>query len=71
MGLHVHQENDSIKLRVVVKENGNKLFMKGSGMKLLEIVFPNVDRRVPFKTFLNSFKGMLTSDIDGTQVQFK
>jgi hypothetical protein len=45
--------------------------MKGAGMKKLEIVFPNVDRRVPFKTFLNSFKGILGSDFEDTQIQFK
>ncbi|MBT6229517.1 MAG: hypothetical protein HOI47_22970, partial [Candidatus Scalindua sp.] len=53
------------------RENGKELFMKGAGMKRLEIVFPNADKRVPFKTFLNSFKGILGSEIDGTQVQFK
>ncbi len=71
MGLHARLENDYIKLRGAVREDGKELFMKGAGMKRLEIVFPNVDRRVPFKTFLNSFKGILGSDIDDTQVQFK
>ena len=71
MGLHAHLENDYVKLRGAVREDGKELFMKGAGMKRLEIVFPNVDKRVPFKTFLSSFKGMLGSDIDDTQVQFK
>ena len=71
MGLHAHLENDYVKLRGAVRKDGKELFMKGAGMKRLEIVFPNVDKKVPFKTFLSSFKGMLDSDIDGTQVQFK
>jgi len=71
MGLHARLENDYVKLRGAVRENGKELFMKGAGMKRLEIVFPNADKRVPFKTFLNSFKGILGSEIDGTQVQFK
>ena len=71
MGLHAKLENDYIKLKGAVREGEKELFMKGAGMKKLEIVFPNVDRRVPFKTFLNSFKGILSSDIEGTQVQFK
>ena len=71
MGLHARLENDYIKLQGAVRENGKELFMKGAGMKRLEIVFPNVDKKVPFKTFLSSFKGVLGSDIDGTQVQFK
>jgi hypothetical protein len=71
MGLHARLENDYVKLRGAVRKDGKELFMKGAGMKRLEIVFPNVDKRVPFKTFLSSFKGMLGSDIDGTQVQFK
>ncbi|MBT6046192.1 MAG: hypothetical protein HOG49_05165 [Candidatus Scalindua sp.] len=71
MGLHARLENDYVKLRGAVREEGKELFMKGAGMKRLEIVFPNVDRRVPFKTFLNSFKGILGSDIDDTQMQFK
>ena len=71
MGLHARLENDYIKLRGAVRENGKELFMKGAGMKRLEIVFPNVNKRVPFKRFLNSFKGMLGADTDGTQVQFK
>ena len=71
MGLHARLENDYVKLRGAVREEGKELFMKGAGMKRLEIVFPNADKRVPFKTFLNSFKGILGSDIDGTQVQYK
>ncbi|MCP4271234.1 MAG: hypothetical protein GY781_04605 [Gammaproteobacteria bacterium] len=71
MGLHARLENDYVKLRGAVREDEKELFMKGAGMKRLEIVFPNVDKRVPFKPFLNSFKGILGSDIDGTQVQFK
>ncbi len=71
MGLHARLENDYVKLRGAVRKDGKELFMKGAGMKRLEIVFPNVDKRVPFKTFLSSFKGMLGSDIDGTRVQFK
>jgi len=71
MGIHARLENDYIKLQGAVREDGKELFMKGAGLKRLEIVFPNVDRRVPFKTFLNSFKGILGSDIEGTQVQIK
>jgi hypothetical protein len=71
MGLHARLENDYIKLQGAVREGGKELFMKGAGMKKLEIVFPNVDRRVPFKTFLNSFKGILGSDFEDTQIQFK
>ncbi len=71
MGLRARLENDYIKLQGAVREGEKELFMKGAGMKKLEIVFPNVDRRVPFKTFLNSFKGILSSDIEGTRVQFK
>ncbi len=71
MGLHARLENDYVKLQGAVREDGKELFMKGAGMKRLEIVFPNVNKRVPFKTFLNSFKGMLGSDTDGTQVHFK
>ncbi|MHC4269853.1 MAG: AsmA family protein [Planctomycetota bacterium] len=71
MGLRARLENDYIKLQGAVREGEKELFMKGAGMKKLEIVFPNVDRRVPFKTFLNSFKGILSSDIEGTKVQFK
>jgi hypothetical protein len=71
MGLHARLENDYVKLRGAVRKDGKELFMKGAGMKRLEIVFPNVDKRVPFKTFLNSFKGMLDTEIDDTQVQFK
>jgi hypothetical protein len=71
MGLHARLENDYVKLRGAVREDGKELFMKGAGMKRLEIVLPNVDRRVPFKTFLNSFKGILGSEIDDTKVQFK
>jgi len=71
MGLHARLENDYVKLRGAVRKGGKELFMKGAGMKRLEIVFPNVDKRVPFKTFLDSFKGILGSDIDDTQVQFK
>ncbi len=71
MGLSARLENDYIKLKGAVREGEKELFMKGAGMKKLEIVFPNVDRRVPFKTFLNSFKGILSSDIEDTQVQFK
>ena len=71
MGLRAKLENDYIKLQGAVREGEKELFMKGAGMKKLEIVFPNVDRRVPFKTFLNSFKGILSSDIEGTKVQFK
>ena len=71
MGLHARLENDYIKLQGAVREGGKELFMKGAGMKKLEIVFPNIDRRVPFKTFLNSFKGILGSDFEDTQIQFK
>jgi hypothetical protein len=71
MGLHARLENDYIKLRGAVREGGKEIFMKGAGMKKLEIVFPNVNRRVPFKTFLNSFKGILGSDFEDTQIQFK
>ncbi|MFQ5752228.1 MAG: hypothetical protein ACE5HI_09550, partial [bacterium] len=71
MGLHARLENDYIKLQGAVREEGKELFMKGAGMKKLEIVFPNVDRRVPFKTFLSSFKGILGSDFEDTQIQFK
>ncbi|GAX62639.1 phosphomannomutase [Candidatus Scalindua japonica] len=71
MGLHARLENDYIKLRGAVKKDGKELFMKGAGMKRLEIVFPNAEKRVPFKTFLSSFKGILDSDVDGTQVQIK
>ncbi len=71
MGLHARLENDYIKLQGAVREGGKELFMKGAGMKRLEIVFPNIDRRVPFKTFLNSFKGILGSDFEDTQIQFK
>jgi hypothetical protein len=71
MGLHARLENDYIKLQGAVREGGKELFMKGAGMKKLEIVFPNVDRRVPFKTFLNSFKEILDSDFEGTQIRFQ
>jgi hypothetical protein len=71
MGLRARLENDYIKLQGAVREGEKELFMKGAGMKKLEIVFPNVDKRVPFKTFLNSFKEIMSSDIEGTQVQFK
>lgn len=71
MGLHARLENDYIKLQGAVREGGKELFMKGAGMKKLEIVFPNVDRRVPFNTFLNSFKGILGSDFEATQIQFQ
>ncbi|MFV1974857.1 MAG: hypothetical protein ACC651_03875, partial [Candidatus Scalindua sp.] len=71
MGLHARLENDHIKLQGAVREDGKELFMKGAGFKKLEIVFPNADRIVPFKTFLNSFKGILDSDFEDTQVQFK
>jgi hypothetical protein len=71
MGLHARLENDYVKLQGAVREEGKELFMKGAGMKRLEIVFPNADKRVSFKTFLNSFKGMLDTEIDDTQVQFK
>ncbi len=70
MGLRARLENDYIKLKGAVREGNKELFMKGAGMKKLEIVFPNVDRRVPFNTFLNSFKGILNSEIENTQVQF-
>ncbi len=70
MGLRARLENDYIKLKGAVREGDKELFMKGAGMKKLEIVFPNVDRRVPFNTFLNSFKGILNSEIEDTQVQF-
>ncbi len=71
MGLRAILENDYIKLQGAVREGEKELFMKGAGMKKLEIVFPNVDKKVPFKTFLNSFKGILNSDIEDTQVKFK
>jgi hypothetical protein len=45
--------------------------MKGAGLKRLEIVFQDVDRKIQFKIFLNSFKGMLSSDFEDTKVQFK
>lgn len=71
MGLHAKLENDFITLRGAVREKGKELFMKGGGLKRLEIVFPNVDRRVPFKKFMSSFKGVLGTDFKDTQVQFK
>ena len=71
MGLHALLENDYIKLQGAVRKGGKELFMKGAGLKKLDIVFPNIDRRVPFKTFMNSFKGILDSDFDDTKLQFK
>jgi hypothetical protein len=71
MGLNARLENDYIKLQGAVRKGGKELFMKGAGLKKLDIVFPNIDRKVPFKTFMNSFKGILDSDFDDTQVQFK
>ncbi len=71
MGLHATLENDYITLSGAVREGGKELFMKGAGLKRLEIIFQDVDRRIKFKTFLNSFKGMLSSDFEDTEVQFK
>ncbi|MFQ5715003.1 MAG: AsmA family protein [Candidatus Scalinduaceae bacterium] len=71
MGLHAMLENDYITLQGTVREGGKELFMKGEGLKRLEIVFQDVDRKIKFKTFLNSFKGMLSSDFEDTKVQFK
>jgi hypothetical protein len=71
MGLHATLENDYITLRGAVREGGKELFMKGAGLKRLEIVFQDVDRKIKFESFLNSFKGMLSSDFEDTKVQFK
>ncbi|MEE8190667.1 MAG: AsmA family protein, partial [Candidatus Scalindua sediminis] len=71
MGLHAMLENDYITLQGTVREGGKELFMKGEGLKRLEIVFQDVDRKIKFKTFLNSFKGMLSSDFEDTKVQFQ
>jgi hypothetical protein len=64
-------ENDYITLSGTVREGGKELFMKGAGLKRLEIVFQDVDRKIKFESFLNSFKGMLGSDFEDTEVQFK
>jgi hypothetical protein len=71
MGLHAMLENDYITLSGTVREGGKELFMKGAGLKRLEIVFQDVDRKIKFESFLNSFKGMLGSDFEDTEVQFK
>ncbi len=71
MGLHARLENDYIKLRGAVSEGGKELFMKGAGLKRLDIVFPDANRRIRFRTFLNSFKGILDTDFEDTQIQFK
>ncbi|MDR4503299.1 MAG: hypothetical protein MRK01_00725 [Candidatus Scalindua sp.] len=71
MGLHAKLENDYITLRGAVREGGKDLFMKGAGLKKLEIVFYDANKKIEFKNFMNSFKGMLSSDFEETEVQFK
>ena len=71
MGLHATLENDYITLKGAVNERGKELFMKGAGLRKLEIVFSNTESKIQFKRFLNSFKGILDSDFDDTRVQFR
>jgi hypothetical protein len=71
MGLHATLENDYITLQGAVREEAKELFMKGAGLKKLEIVFHDVDKKIKFKNFLNSFKGILSSDFEDTKVRFQ
>lgn len=71
MGLHAILENDYIILQGAVRERGKDLFMKGAGLKKLEIVLYDANKKIKFKNFVNSFKGMLSSDFEETQIQFK
>ncbi|MCP5007475.1 MAG: hypothetical protein GY941_26595 [Planctomycetes bacterium] len=71
MGLDAILENDYITLHGAVREGGKDLFMKGAGLKKLEIVFHDANKKIQFEKFMNSFKGMLSSDLGETQVQFE
>lgn len=71
MGLHATLENDYITLQGAVREGGKELFMKGAGLKKLEIVFHDANRKINFKNFLNSFKEIMSSDFQDTKVRFQ
>ena len=71
MGLYAKLENDYVTLQGAVREDGKELFMKGEGLKKLEVVFQDAHRKIPFRSFLNSFKGILGSDFKDTHVQFQ
>ncbi|MGR3320069.1 MAG: hypothetical protein ACUZ8O_16495 [Candidatus Anammoxibacter sp.] len=71
IGLNAKLENDYISFKGAVREDGKELFMKGAGMKKLDIVFNNTDKRTKFKTFLGSFESMMDSNFDDTQVNIK
>ncbi|MDR4498859.1 MAG: hypothetical protein MRK02_13220 [Candidatus Scalindua sp.] len=71
MGLHAVLKNDYITLRGAVREGGKDLFMKGAGLKKLEIVFHDANKKIPYKKFVTSFMGILSSNFEDTQLQFK
>lgn len=71
IGLRAKLENDYIEFDGAVEEDGKGYFMKGSGLKKLNIVFSKDDRRMKFSRFMNSFDSMMGSDFDETQVQLK
>ena len=71
MGLQAVLKNDYITLNGAVREGGKDLFMKGAGLKKLEIVFHDANKKIPYKKFVNSFMGILSSDFEDTQLQFK
>lgn len=71
IGLRAKLENDYIEFDGAVEEDGKEYFMKGAGLKKLNIVFSKKDRRMKFSRFMGSFESMMASDFDETQVKLK
>ena len=69
IGFNAKLANDYITFRGAIKDDGKEFFMKGAGLKKIDIVFSNVDKRIKFSRFMKSFESMMSTDFDETKAE--
>jgi len=69
IGFNAKLENDYIIFSGAIKDDGKEFFMKGAGLKKIDIVFSNVDKKIEFSRFMKSFESMMSTDFDETSAE--
>ena len=69
IGFNAKLANDYITFRGAIKDDGKEFFMKGAGLKKIDIVFSNIDKKIKFSRFIKSFESMMSSDFDETKAE--